>query len=198
MAEKEIKKKQVRKAASKKAVSKSVSTTKKPATKRVAKKSVTRKAPTLVAATLQDNKKNKIIVGVGIFVFMSVVGVSIVLGVSGDGAISIDEQVANMKENATPEERSRIESIPAQKKPVRDGGLVPSGVPVEKPKPKPEATPVDIIASTTEAAASSTPEVAEETQEEEGTQEEDLSESADPIQTEEGATEDATENPSEE
>jgi len=143
-------KKTVRKAAPKKAASKAVGQTR------------VRKAPTSVAAQKAGKKKNNRLVLVGLFIFLSIIGGSIALGISGDGAINIEDRVSDLKEQATPEERTIIESVPVKTGPtLPDGGLVQSGVPEEKPVVVPVATSTDTTASSTDEVATTTDATAE-------------------------------------
>jgi len=145
-------KKTVRKTATKKAVSKTTSR---------------RKAPTPVAKQKQQSQHSQRMTLVAIGIFILILGTSIFIGFSGDGQISINETITQQKEDATPEELNRIESVPVQqtRSAQPDGGLVPSGVPEEKVVPKPVATSTDSTASSSDATATSTDEVAEETSE---------------------------------
>ena len=161
MAEKEVRKtttkKPVKKTAPKKVASKAVPASKTPRRKPASKTPV-RKAPTAVAQTKQIEKKSNIVLIFGLVFFALVVGGSIALGISGDGEISIETRIADIRENATPEERSIINSIPVQKVALPDGGLVPSGVPDAVPEPKPTASSSADSATSTDATATTTSE----------------------------------------
>jgi len=165
MAEKAVRtttaKKPVRKAAPKKAASKSVAT-KKPTTKKVVRKTAVRKAPTPVATQKAETKSSNQIRIAGIVVFLLILGGSIAVGVSGDGQISIEGAISDQREVATPEQQTVIDSISVQETKLPDGGLVPSGVPVEVPKPEPVASSTESIASSTESFATSTDAVSDE------------------------------------
>ncbi|MFT5849941.1 MAG: hypothetical protein ACI9H6_000769 [Patiriisocius sp.] len=151
-------KKTVRKTAPKKAVSKTASRT------------VSRRAPTPVAAQKIQSQYTQRITIAGVGVFVIILAVSIFIGFSGDGQISINQTITEQKEAASPEELDRIESIPVQQaqntKP--DGGLVPSGVPLEKVAPPvvPTASSTDATASSSDTVASSSDAVSEDVEEE--------------------------------
>ena len=161
MAEKKVRKtttkKPVKKAAPKKSVVKSVSAPKTLRKKPVAK-SPARKAPTAVAQVKRIEKKNNIVLISGSLFFMLVIGVSVAIGVSGDGEISIEARIMNMKEDATPEERSKIISVPVQKTSLPDGGLVPSGVPDIRPEPEVHTSSTESTATSTESVSTTTSE----------------------------------------
>ncbi len=168
MAEKEVRKKPTKKTttktAPKKAVAKRVTKTpaKKKATtttttrKRTTRTAATRKAPTPVAETQAYKRKNTLVLVSGMVVFVMVLGVSAVLGMSGQGAINIETRLAEIKEQATPEEREKMTSIPVKKSSLPDGGLVPSGVPDAPVVPPQSASTTDIFATSTDEVASTT------------------------------------------
>ncbi|MFT7507200.1 MAG: hypothetical protein ACI92I_000340 [Acidimicrobiales bacterium] len=168
MAEKAVPKKAIkkttRKVATRKAASKTAprKTSSKTSSKTVTKSAV-RKAPTSVPET-QKGKINVVVI-TGVVAFIFFVGVSVFVGVSGEGQISIKETIESQKEGASQEERDLIDTIPVQqtRTAVPDGGLVPSGVPVAEPEPV--VVVDDTVASSTDAVASSTDEVLQEEQE---------------------------------
>jgi len=155
MAEKVVRKTTRKKVATKKVTKKS--TTKTVAPKKVPTKTTkkpARKAPTPVSQNNASDSRTKRLNILGFVLFFVVVGISAIIGISGGGEINIQTTINTLKENATTEERQRIESIPVQNKnALPNGGLGHSKV--EKP-PTPEAS----TASTTPSSTSTTPDLA--------------------------------------
>ena len=86
------------------------------------------------------------------------VGVSVDIGNTDDGRISVAEIISERKQNATEDERKDLETIPvtAAKEIIPFGGLVPSG---KTPKTKPESEVIP--ASSAERATSTADEAAD-------------------------------------
>lgn len=173
MAEKSVRKTTRKKVAKKTAVKKAVSKTKPAEKKKTIKKTTkgttkqkkitktpVRKAPSIQSMGTQRQKSKKMLFGVLFLVLM--IAVSTVIGFSDKGQINIDATVAKLKENASPEEKDKINATAVQGNTQAQNALVPSGVPVEKPEVKPAAT---TTASSTADTASSTNQTASSTQE---------------------------------
>ncbi len=165
MAEKVVakttKKKTVPKKATTKVASKSRVVKKKNTTirKKAVPKKTARKAPTPIASVRAVEKTNNRMALFGIVFFILILGVSIVIGLSGEGQINIGTAISTLKENASQEERDKIDSVSVQKKNTANA-LVPSGVPVEVPASEPVATTtasssIDTASSTDLKASSS-------------------------------------------
>lgn len=166
MAEKVVrkttKKKAVPKKTTKKVVSKTTTVKRKTTTrKKTVAKTPSRKAPTPIASVRSVEKSSNRLVFISIAFFVTVLGISTIIGFSGEGQISIESAIATLKENAPQEERDKIDSVSIQKKNTANV-LVPSGVPVEVPASEPVATSTDASASSTDATASSTDAVLED------------------------------------
>lgn len=159
MVEKAVRKTTVKKTpikvVAKKAASKTVSST-----RTTPKTTTTRKAPTPVATDRSNKRATSQRVAVGVSVFVVFLGISAVIGMSDAGQISVESTITERKQSASPEEKARIESIPVQQSQnaLPNGGLLPSGVPVNVPAPEPES-----VASSTEPSATSTEPVASST-----------------------------------
>ena len=137
-------------------------TTKKSTRKRVKKVTTktavrTRKAPTSIAVQQRGAQKARRIVFAGIGVFVVTVAISVFIGTRDSGEIVITTVLEEQKKDATPEELQAINNIGVQETKTKkiDGGLVPSGVPVQQPEP--EVAPEQTASSSDATASSSVP-----------------------------------------
>lgn len=128
------------------------------AVRKTAEAAPVRKAPTRTPVSTtknaegkSDSRKLKIVV-LGVALFSVLLGVSALIGMSDKGELDVASAIAQRKQNASPEEKQALESVPTeQTKPsAPNGGLVGMGAP-EPVAPAPEVT-----ASTTPQTASST------------------------------------------
>jgi hypothetical protein len=83
----------------------------------------------------------------GPVLFLIIVGISAGIGYSDHGSLDVPSAILERKQNATPEERAALESVPTQQ-----GNAAPNGGLVATGKPQPEPSPV--TASTTESGTS--------------------------------------------
>lgn len=166
----------VRKTAAKKTVRRSVTST--AAVSRVPKRTVTRKtssrstavaasstpqstprrkAPTTVTTVSRTSKRSNYFLWTGVVCFVLLFGIGAFIGVSADGAINVQNIIANRMSSASPEERAILEQAARATllNNIPDGGLVPSGAtPEVAPTATSTASTSSPLATTT---ASSTP-----------------------------------------
>lgn len=110
-----------------------------------------RKAPTRVTASGKTRRSSKgLIVGISIFVLL--IGASAGIGFSDKGQLNVENIIALRKQNASPEEKVTLETVPVQqpKNNIPNGGLVGMDQ-SELPPP-----PVVETSSTTNASSTST------------------------------------------
>ncbi len=117
-----------------------------------------RKAPTPIAETNASLAKSRRTLFIGVGVFAVLFMISAVVGLSDAGVVNVQSRFDERMVNASPEERAHLEEQQraAAAARVPDGGLVPSGVPVEPVVPVMATTTDDLLASSTDAIASST------------------------------------------
>lgn len=142
------------------------------AVRKTAEVSTVRKAPTRTSVFSEtnaprkgDSRKLKVLV-LGTFLFSVLLGVSALIGMSDKGELDVASAIAQRKQNASPEEKQALESVPTdQVKPsAPNGGLVGMGA------PEPAVVP-EVSASSTAETASSTTESGEGGVSTEGTEE---------------------------
>ncbi len=121
----------VRKKTTKKSVRKR---TKKTAVRARSGASQTRKAPTSLAAQKKKERRAQRILFGGIGGFVVVLAVSVFIGTRDAGEVTITAVLEEQKKDATPEELQLINNVGVQETKTKkiDGGLVPSGVPVQQ------------------------------------------------------------------
>jgi hypothetical protein len=153
MAEKEVRKSVPRKTtrkttARKTAVKKTATTT---------RKAPSRAVPAETASRPAASSRRGLSLLLGPVLFFIVIGISAGIGYSDHGALDVPSAILERKQNATPEERAALDAVPTQQgNAAPNGGLVASGKPA--PEPEPVTASSTENGTSTESAASSTPE----------------------------------------
>ncbi len=149
--------KEVRKTTAKKTVRRT--TTKVVPAKTTVRKAVTttvRKAPARILPPVQNSRRTPKMFLAGFVFFVVLLGVSAAIGLSDKGQLNVENLITARKQNATPEEKVVLESVPTEqaKNNIPNGGLVGMGQP--EPVIPPSVDTSSTTATTTDNTASST------------------------------------------
>lgn len=152
MAEKEVRKTAVKKAP-RRTTTKVVSS--RTAVRKIAASAVSssaRKAPARTVRTATPRKNPSAMAIIFLVCMLAIIGGSVVLGFSDSGSIDVADVIASRKQNATPEEQERFNTVPVQQGQgdAVNGGLVGTG------KPQMEVPPPQLDLATTSSSTTQT------------------------------------------
>lgn len=143
-----------------------------PLLRKTAASSSVRKAPprVTVATTKSKQVRSPKILIIGILLFVTLFGMSALIGMSDKGQLDVSKAITERKQNATPEEQEVLNRVPSQQNQnsAPNGGLVGMGqfeLPVvqEQLSATTSTTSIATATSSEAVAASSTLEVSSET-----------------------------------